>query len=368
MLFRSEYMISAGSSAGIAAALNAPMAGPVYIIESLLKFNNYRMAICSLIAGMVAGIMSKTILDYDPYRDFLIPDAGMLNSQLIIILIIMGVAMAIIGTLFTIVVRWWRLKLDLPLKNVYLRLLIISVFMGFIAIKSPGMLGSGQSFMIKESLSDDYSLLHTLFLFVISFIFVAYSQSLSFPGGAFFPLLTFGGICGKLFALILIRLGYLDFTFIPYFVVVGMNASIVIIMRTPLTGLLLVAEMCDMFSMLLPALIVCYTGYSLISIVKVESLPKSLYNILLERINAVESKRIEFYAEVMPNSYFEGKTVNNISLPTGCSLISILRDKKEIFLQPDESIIAGDQLKCSILDCDIEKLSMSILTMASESD
>ena len=44
---RIEYMISAGSSAGIAAALNAPMAGPVYIIESLLKFNNYRMAMFS---------------------------------------------------------------------------------------------------------------------------------------------------------------------------------------------------------------------------------------------------------------------------------------------------------------------------------
>ena len=41
---RIEYMISAGSSAGVAAALDAPMAGPLDIIESLLKFNNFRMA------------------------------------------------------------------------------------------------------------------------------------------------------------------------------------------------------------------------------------------------------------------------------------------------------------------------------------
>ena len=120
--------------------------------------------------------------------------------------------------------------------------------------------------------------------------------------------------------------------------------------------------------MLLSALIVGYVGYSLISAIKIEALPKSFYNILLERINAVEEDKIVFYAEVMPNSYFESKTLNNLSLPTDCEYISLYRDKKEIFLSGDERILAGDQLKCYIKNSEVEKLSMSILALASESE
>ena len=365
---RIEYIISAGSSAGVAASLDAPLAGPVYIIESLQKFNNYRIAICSLLAGMVAGIMAKTWLTYDPYAPIIVKHPDISAYETILILVIMGVVMAVAGLLFTECVKWWRMRIDLRLKDVRLRLLIMAVGMGLIAVKLPGLLGSGQTFMINEAVSGNNEFHRSVILFVITFLFVAYSQAISFPGGAFFPLLTLGGMFGKFFAIVLIELGYVGHESVSFFMIAGMNAAIVIIMRTPLTGLLLVAEMCNQFSMLLPALVVSYTGYFLISIVKTESLPANFYNMLLKRIHAGEEKQLHIYTEVMPNSYFEGKTNKNINLPSGCVLDTVLRDNKEISFSGDETLRAGDQLKCLVDSGETAIIYQSLLSLSSEAE
>ena len=289
---RIEYIISAGASAGVAASLDAPLAGPVYIIESLQKFNNYRIAICSLVAGMIAGIMAKTLLSYNPYSVIKIIEPDISPYYLFLILVIMGLVMAFLGFIFTEVVKKWRLGLDLTFQDVRMRLIIMAGVLTIIAIKLPGLLGSGQYFMINEAIYENYDIIRMLILFAITFFFVAYSQSVTFPGGAFFPLLTMGGIFGKLFGLLLAKWGIVEIESFSYFMIIGMNAAIVIIMRTPLTGLLLVAEMCDRFDMLLPSLIVSYTGYFLISAIKSQSLPANLYNLLLERIHAKENKQL----------------------------------------------------------------------------
>ena len=153
-----------------------------------------------------------------------------------------------------------------------------------------------------------------------------------------------------------------------FFISAGRSAAIVIIMRTPLTGLLLVAEMCNQFSMLLPALVVSYTGYFLISIVKTESLPANFYNMLLKRIHAGEEKQLHIYTEVMPNSYFEGKTNKNINLPSGCVLDTVLRDNKEISFSGDETLRAGDQLKCLVDSGETEIIYQSLLSLSSEAE
>ena len=75
---------------------------------------------------------------------------------------------------------------------------------------------------------------------------------------------------GKFLGMFLIEMGYVGHETDEFFMIAGMKAAIVIIRRTPRTGLLLGAEMCNQFSMLLPALVVSYTGYFLISIVKTE--------------------------------------------------------------------------------------------------
>ena len=125
-----------------------------------------------------------------PFSLYKHPDISAYET--ILILVIMGVVMAVAGLLFTECVKWWRMRIDLRLKDVRLRLLIMAVGMGLIAVKLPGLLGSGQTFMINEAVSGNNEFHRSVILFVITFLFVAYSQAISFPGGAFFSLLTLG--------------------------------------------------------------------------------------------------------------------------------------------------------------------------------
>ncbi|MEG1585631.1 MAG: chloride channel protein [Bacteroidales bacterium] len=363
---REEYIISAGASAGVAAALNAPLAGPVYIIESLQKLNNYRMAICALIAGLTGGLIAAVLMPENPYLQIPVVKPAVSDFKLLLIFNLMGFYMAFIGALFTILVKFIRQRFNKGKKSATRRLFLLVIGMGLIGIYFPRLLGSGQPFMIQEAIHGTESVHMLLFLTIVSFLFTAYSQGTSFPGGAFLPLLTLGGLGGRLFGALLVAGGFCTVDSLSYFMFLGMSASFVVIMRTPLTGFLLVTEMTGHYEVLLPSLAVGIVGYFLISTLRMQSLPDDLYNMLLKRIHSEEDKTLTIYIEVMPDSYFEGKSEQTINLPSGCKVQHILRNKAQMPFSALRSLQAGDQIEFAIDNAEVEQVYQALVSLSSD--
>ena len=177
----------------MAAALNAPLAGPVYIMESLQKINNFRLGLCSLVGGLAGGLIASELFYDNPYKVMTLQRPDIENYVLLVIFCVMGLFMCIIGFSFTELVKLWRLRVDGNCKKVKVYLLIFAIYMGLISIYFPGLLGSGQHFMLNMAKQNNNIILISI-IFLITFLFTGYSQATTFPGGAFFPLLTLGGI------------------------------------------------------------------------------------------------------------------------------------------------------------------------------
>lgn len=360
---REEYLISAGASAGVASALNAPLAGPVYIIESLQKINNFRTSICALLSGLTGGLIAAVLMPENPYLKIPLISPFMPNLSLLGILMLMSTYMTFIGIIFTQLVKFFRKHFNNK-HSTLIQLSVFVVIMGIIGLYIPEILGSGQSFMIKMALSETQQIPLLTGITLLCIVFTAYSQGTSFPGGAFLPLLTLGGISGRLFGALMIIAGITQPENLAYFMFLGMSAAFVIVMRTPLTGFLLVTEMTGRFEILLPSLAVGVSGYFLISIFKMKSLEEDLYEMLLKRLKNSQEKELIIYTEVMPSSYFEGKTTNSIHLPLGCEIIRIIRNNISIDFKTDTKLIAGDQLEFSVIAGEVEQIYQALISLS----
>lgn len=57
-----KYLVTAGASAGLAAAFNAPLAGAIFALEELHKFFSPLMLICVLVASGGSEMMLRKII------------------------------------------------------------------------------------------------------------------------------------------------------------------------------------------------------------------------------------------------------------------------------------------------------------------
>ena len=98
-------------------------------------------------------------------------------------------------------------------------------------------------------------------LLAIKFVFSIFSFGTGAPGGIFLPLLVLGAVTGGLFTEIVSPLvGYTN-TYSAYFVILGMAGYFAAIVRAPITGIILISEMTEIFSNLLPLAIVSLVAH-----------------------------------------------------------------------------------------------------------
>ena len=111
----------------------------------------------------------------------------------------------------------------------------------------------------------------------------AVSYAAGTPGGLFAPMLVLGAQLGLFFAL-LSRLVFPDLDIQPAaFAVIGMAALFTGIVRTPLTGIVLVVEMTASVTMLLPMLGACFVAMLVPALLRDPPIYDSLRERLLRR-------------------------------------------------------------------------------------
>lgn len=227
------------------------------------------------------------------------------------------------------------------------RILFPFLLSGILLYFVPVVLGGGH-FMI-ELLSERTLSLSILFgLLMIKFIFSLCCFGSGAPGGIFFPLLVLGSYAGAIFATFFIQYAGMDSTFLSNFIILGMAGFFAAIVRAPITGIILIAEMSGTLQQLLPLVAVSFVSY----IVADACRSKPIYESLLERLlikNGVNldsfhgEKHLEEFA-IELNSFACEKKVSEISWPKHCLLVSICRKEKELIPRGDTNLYTGDIL------------------------
>jgi H+/Cl- antiporter ClcA len=363
-----KYLITAGASAGLAAAFNAPLAGVIFALEELHKSFSPLILACSMGACIVADFVSGELLGIKPIFQFNAVQTLPLNYFLFVI--VLGIITAVLGKVFNkSLISFQKGFEKLKINDIYkpiIPLLLAGIF-GFIL---PEVLGGGHHLIVELSESDKL-LGIIILLFVVKLLFTSIAYGSGVPGGIFLPLLVLGALIGKGYGQIVISLFGLDPAYSMNFMILAMAAYFTAVVRAPITGSILITEMTGSFNHLLPLITISMTAYMVTELIH----SKAIYELLLDNLlknkkgNWTKGKGGDKVVMEIPVSFgskIEHKLVKEIHWPSDCLMVGIRRGEKEIIPNGNTKIYAGDYIIFISDESMAGHLKMQLLKMGEE--
>lgn len=243
-----HFGLIAGGAAGIAAAFNTPLGGLVYGIEELATshFNKFKT---SLISGVIiAGLVSQWILGSYLYIGY--PQLSHITFLITIYATLVGAVTGIFGALFGKILLIFGNRIRGLKKTSHFLMvaaicgLILALFSIF--VDDRGM-GPGREVVIQLLFKDggaaDWKLALSRFLSPV----ISYLSGCA--GGIFAPSLAAGGAIGAVLG------HFLDASAQNVFTLVGMIGFLAGVTRAPFTSFVLVLEMTDRHTAIMPMML-----------------------------------------------------------------------------------------------------------------
>lgn len=256
--FESRILMTAGAGAGLAAAFNAPLAGVIFGLEEMQKIISPALLLTGITASITAATVTEVVFGMSPVfsMGYLLP----LPLNLFDVLVVAGMVIGLLGRLFNIALAYSL--------NTYSRLglsgmkkpLVPLVLAGILGFVLPEILGGG-NLLVDSLVVTNYTIGFLCLLFVGKFLFTMICFGSGVPGGIFLPMLVLGAAGGAVLAKLLVLAGLLPAMYYADIIVFGMAAYFSSVVKSPVTGSILILEMTGSFQHMLALLVVSLTAY-----------------------------------------------------------------------------------------------------------
>ena len=256
--FESRILMTAGAGAGLAAAFNAPLAGVIFGLEEMQKTISPALLLTGITASITAATVTEVVFGMSPVfsMGYLLP----LPLNLFDVLVAAGIVIGLLGRLFNIALAYslntYR-KMGLFGMKKPLVPLTLAGILGFVL---PEILGGG-NLLVDSLVVTDYTIGFLCLLFVGKFLFTMICFGSGVPGGIFLPMLVLGAAGGAVLAKLLVLAGLLPAMYYADIIVFGMAAYFSSVVKSPVTGSILILEMTGSFQHMLALLVVSLTAY-----------------------------------------------------------------------------------------------------------
>lgn len=256
--FESRILMTAGAGAGLAAAFNAPLAGVIFGLEEMQKTISPALLLTGITASITAATVTEVVFGMSPVfsMGYLLP----LPLNLFDVLVVAGIIIGLLGRLFNIALAYslnTYSKLGLSGMKKPLVPLALAGILGFVL---PEILGGG-NLLVDSLVVTDYTIGFLCLLFVGKFLFTMICFGSGVPGGIFLPMLVLGAAGGAVLAKLLVLAGLLPAMYYADIIVFGMAAYFSSVVKSPVTGSILILEMTGSFQHMLALLVVSLTAY-----------------------------------------------------------------------------------------------------------
>ncbi|WP_028388816.1 H(+)/Cl(-) exchange transporter ClcA [Legionella fairfieldensis] len=280
---RCDVFIAAGAAAGLATAFNAPLAGVLFVIEEMRNQFNFTFVNLKtvIIACAVATITLHFIMGAQPAIPMSIFALPSLKS--LWLFLALGIIVGFAGLLFNKMLMGsllWTDRLNPRFHIFYVA--GIGAIVGFLSYVYPDVVGGGYH-IIHQALILSPSISGLTFLLIIRFFTTMLCYSTSVPGGIFAPMLALGALLGSA-AFYGLQFFMQDLTVHPgMFAVAAMGALFAASVRAPITGIILVVEMTQNYSLILPLIVSCITSTTIMQLASNEPIYTQLLRRTLRR-------------------------------------------------------------------------------------
>jgi H+/Cl- antiporter ClcA len=279
-----KSLIIAGGAAGIAAAFNTPLAGIVFAIEEMARSFEERTSGTMLTAVVLAGVTALAILGN--YTYFGSSHATLqLGSGWLVVPLVAVVGGLLGGGFARALVSGSRLLAPHMARHPLLVPAACGLVMAIAGILSGGTV-YGTGYPEAEAVITGAGEADTAYPFLKMLATLA-SYLSGIPGGIFAPSLAAGAGLGSVMA------GLLDGPGMEAVIILTMVAYFTGVVQTPITAFVIVMEMTDNHTMLLPLMATAFIAYGSSKLVCHEPIYRSLAQGFIDRLRQGEPKAEE---------------------------------------------------------------------------
>ncbi|MDR1016187.1 MAG: ClC family H(+)/Cl(-) exchange transporter [Coriobacteriales bacterium] len=341
-----NILIAAGAAGGLSAAFGAPLAAVIFVFEQILRYLSPVTLLSAIAASVVSDFVASFVFGLQPIFNFAVVQSLPLQDYWILLLL--GVTAGLAGAGYTA----GLLLMQKVYQKLYRRFKLFSLAPAFLlslifAIFLPQVIGSGHDLL--GLINPGTGLLFLAVLLVCKYAWSSLAFSSGAPGGIFFPMLVLGALLGAVCGKLALMLPWVSPDLFYNFVILGMVAIFSAIMRTPITGIVLLTEMTGTVTQLLPLTAVALIAYFVADRLRV----KPIIDALLEALSQAKTKasqrpggRVQLHFVVPQGSPLIGRTLEWLwrELPAGVLLIGVRRGPQDLIPQPGMQVQPSDSL------------------------
>ena len=353
-----KLLMTCGAAAGLSCAFSAPLAGVVFTLEELHRNFSTDILLGTMVSAIAADFVSSNIFGLRPV--FTLHMEAALPLRLYLLILIMGALIGVFGVAYNALTAWCQ-DMYGKIHHRSIRLAIPFCLVIPLVIWYPLPLGSGYQ-LVNQTAAGEYALSALILLLVMKFSFSIISFGSGAPGGIFLPLLVIGGVSGGVFCLASAQFLPGVEEYLPNFVIMGMVAYFSAIVRSPVTGVILITEMAGDFSNFLTLCLAAFTAYVAADLLG----GRPIYDQLLDRQLASSSDygmtrplkkhKVLMESDVYVGSRMDGQKIEKMLLPKGCLVISVLRMNEEVVPNGSTVLRGGDKLTILCNEGDMKKV------------
>jgi len=298
---RRNLLLGCGSAAAISAIFDSPIAGVLFAAEVLLPEFSVSALVPMMMSSAVAAVISRLIAG-DNHFFFAITEPWETNA--VPCYLLLGLICALVGVYVIKCAYFMGDRLKTHFRSPWQRLFAGGSLLCVLLFLFPILRGQGYLFIEKlfrgnlEEIAYNSPLLSLIpsetAILVIIFLAVLILKVVTSvltvdsggDGGIFAPSMFIGAFTGFGFARLVNMTGFFDLQECN-FVAVGMCGVFTAVMRAPLTGIFLIAEVTGGYILLVPLMIVSAVSFLLAHIFE----PNSIYRKALVESNLLDNDR-----------------------------------------------------------------------------